>query len=208
MKKKVSKTNSFLGAIVREIRMEKNMTGAELCRKAPKLDPRTLTALEKGRIINPSLETLDAVAAGLGLKVSDLFIRREQRLMTVFQSGTQKGFFQMDFPSIGIKAVSFTPLIPDFFCGKFIFGSRKSLGPSLLPPALAVFVSVLVGRFEILAGKSRVVLKEGENMFLKGGTGPVIQNLLERESVLSAVTLPSFLALRERKGMPILTGKR
>jgi transcriptional regulator with XRE-family HTH domain len=179
-----------------------------LCRRSGSLDPRTLTALEKGRIRNPSLKTMETVAAGLGLKVSDLFSHSEMLESRVFEAGTQKGFFQIDFQALGIKVVSFTPMIQDFFCGKFIFGSRKRLENSILPAGNPVLLSVLVGRFEVKAGDSAVILKEGENLFLKGGFAPVIQNLLERESAFLAVTAPSFMGLRQKQGMPIFTRKR
>lgn len=207
-KKKAAGRNDSFGKLVRDLRLEKKMTGAELCRKSGRLDPRTLTALEKGRIKNPTLETVKSVAAGFGLSMSELLRRSEEKSSRVFYAGTQKGFFQMDFPSMGIRVVSFTPVTPDFFCGKFIFGSRRRIEESLLPPDLPVFVSVLVGRFEVWAAKSAIVLKEGDNLYLKGGSGPVFQNLLERESVLQVVTAPSFLGLRPGQGLPILTRKR
>lgn len=197
-----------LARVIRQLRTERKMTGAELCRKSGALDPRTLTALEKGRIRNPSLQTLETVALGLGLKVSDLFRHSEIRRDRSFYAGTQKGFFQMDFPAWGIKVVSFTPLIQEFFCGKFIFGSRKRLEGSLLPDSLPVFASVLVGRFEVLGGNEKLILKEGENFFLKGGMEHSFHNLLEREAVLLVVTAPSFLGSRDIKGLPIFSRKR
>ncbi len=198
--------NSF-GGIVRRLRMEKKMTGAELCRNSG-MDPRTLTALEKGRIRNPSLDTMTAVASGLGLKVSDIFRQSEQSKTNFFYTGTQKGFFQMDFPSLGIKVVSFTPMVQELFCGKLIFGSRRRLEESFLPAEHPVFLSVLVGRFEAASGNSKIILKEGDNLFLKGTSGHTFQNALERESVLLAVTAPSFLGSRRDESVPIFTRKR
>lgn len=191
-----------LHEIIRKMREEKKMTGAEMSRRAG-MDPRTLNALEKGRIKNPSLETLDAVARGLGILVSDLFRRTEAGKKNQVILGSPKGFFQMDFPQWGIKVVSFTPWIGDFFCGKFIFGARKQFQETLLPASLPLFLAVLVGRFEVQVEEQKYLLKEGESLFLSGKVRHSFQNILEKESVLQVVTAPSFLALRQSDGMPI-----
>lgn len=196
-----------LAEVVRQLRAEKKLTGAELCRKSG-LDPRTLTAFEKGRIRNPSLETLEMLAAGLGMEISGLFRQSEIRGGQSCYAGTPKGLFQMDFPAWGIKVVSLTPLMPDFFCGKFIFAGRKRLEGSLLPHDAPLFVSVLVGSFEASAGSEKFALKEGDNFFIKGGLDHSLQNQLQREGVLLAVMAPSFLGSRESKGLPIFSGKR
>src|SRR4051812_37908996 len=91
----------FNEAVLR-LRKEKKLTGAEFCRRSG-MDPRTLNALEKGRIKNPSLETLDTLARGLGISVSDLFRKTEAGKKNHIALGTPKGFFQIDFPVWGIK---------------------------------------------------------------------------------------------------------
>lgn len=181
---------------LRKIREEKKLTGAELSRRSG-IDPRTLNALEKGRIKNPSLKTLDALADGLGVMVSDLFRRAEAGRKKHVVLGTPKGFFQIDFSQWGIKVVSFTPWIENFFCGKFIFGARKKLSDALLPPSCPLFLSVLVGRFEIRVEEQKYLLKEGESLFLSGKLEHSFENLQEKESVLQVMTAPSFLALRQ-----------
>lgn len=200
--KKTAKSALPLHETVRRLREEKRLTGAELCRRSG-LDPRTLNAFEKGRIKNPSLETLDAVARGLGVLVSDLFRRWEAGKSRHVAVGTPKGFFQIDFSQWGVKAVSFTPWVEDFFCGKFIFGSRKKLPETLLPASLPLFLSVLVGRFEIQVEDQKYYLKEGESLFLSGKLKHSFQNLQEKESVLQVVTAPSFLVSRQKGTRPI-----
>jgi transcriptional regulator with XRE-family HTH domain len=182
-----------LNRTVRILRELKKLSGAEVCRKAGDLDPRTLTALEKGRIKNPSIQTLESVARGLSLSVSELFKEAELRLDQFFYHGSQKGAYQMDFPSAGIKVVSFTPLMKDFFCGKFLIGARKKFDESFLKHSRPIFVSVLVGRVEVNVGGKAMALKEGENLFFNGIFKHAFYNPLERESVLLMVTAPSFL---------------
>ena len=178
---------------IRTLRNEKGVTGAELCRRSRgKLDPRTLTALEKGRIRNPSLQTLDAIAGALGVSISEIFRRAEVQMERFFHQGSQKGFCQIDF-SAGVKLVSFTPLIRNFFCGKLILAPRKRIDQSLLRHPHGTFVSVIFGRFEIKVEEKTSALREGDNLFFNGILRHSFYNPLERESVMLFVTSPSFL---------------
>ena len=125
--RKFSKKAFNIGQTIRQMRLEREMNGINLCRKARDLDPRTLNAIEKGRIRNPSLQTLRSVAEGLGVLVSDLFRREELNQDFLFCQGTQKGAYEVSFPSMGVKAVVFTPFIRDFFCGKKVFNQCLNL---------------------------------------------------------------------------------
>ena len=182
-----------LNATVRRLRQSLKLTGVELCKRAGDLDPKTLTALERGRIKNPSIRTLRSVARGLNVTVSDLFRQTEMSLDRHFYLGSQKGFCQLDFPSWGLKVVSFTPLIQDFFCGKWILTARRRFEETLLERPLPIFVSTLIGRFEVTVEGKTFSLKEGENLFFNGMLKHSFHNPLHRESVLFIVTAPSFL---------------
>ncbi len=189
----VSQPPFSLASIIRDLRIHKNISGADLCRKAGDLDPRTLTAVEKGRIKNPSLLTLQSIARGLGVSIADLFSQAELLQESFFSVGSQKGSFQMDIPQWGVKVVGFTPLIREFFFGKFIFNAKSILKDGDLKHRHPIYVSVLVGRFEVIVGNKKAVLKEGENIFFRGVYPHSIQNLLQKESVLFLMTAPSFL---------------
>lgn len=185
-----------LSEAIKKIRIKKQISGVELCRKTGnKLDPRTLTAVEKGRIKNPSIQTLQIIASGLGVTVSDLFKTAEMNFPSHFflGTGTQKGSCTVEFHRQGIKLVSFTPLIRDFFCGKLIFESRKKLEGSLLGNFFSMYLSVLVGRFEVTVEDRKVTLKEGENLFFNGLFNHSLQNISQREGALLLVTAPSLL---------------
>lgn len=182
-----------LSKTVRALRNTKGISGAELCRRAGDLDAKTLTAVEKGRIRNPSVKTLLSLARGLGITVADLFSRAEIELDRNFYAGSQKGAFKMEFPEWGVKVVSFTPFIKDFFCGKIILGPRCKINQGLINHPLPLFVSNLLGRFEIRIGDRQMQLKEGENLFLNGALQHSFFNPLQRESVMLLVTAPSFV---------------
>jgi transcriptional regulator with XRE-family HTH domain len=192
-KKQAASEDLDINGNVRRLRMEKKLSGVELCRRAGDLDPRTLTAIEKGRIVNPSVKTLQSLARGLGIAVSDLFRQAEMGWDRFCCDGTQKGFYQIDLNEWGVKVVSFIPFIHDFFCGKFILGPQRRLTESMLKHVFPVHVSVLVGRFEITVETKNFILKEGDNLFFNGILKHSIYNPLHRESSFLMVTAPSFL---------------
>ena len=181
-----------LDVAVRTLRMAKGLTGVELCRRAEDLDPKTLGAVEKGRIKNPSIKTLLSISRGLGIAVADLFKKAEVDLDRSISLGSQKGAFQMDFPHQGVKIVSFTPFVRQFFCGKLILSPKKKLNHTLLKHPLPFYITTLIGRFEIQIEDKQISLKEGENIFFNGALSHSFYNPLQRESVLLMVTAPSF----------------
>lgn len=183
-----------LQGVIRKIRVSKKLTGAEVCRRAGDLDPRTLTALEKGRIRNPTVKTLSSVARGLGIAVSDFFRPSELVQEHHYCFGNPKGAFVMDFPKKGLKIVSFTPLIHDFFCGKLILAPKVKVTDHLLDHPFPLFISVLLGSLEVtLEESSKTVLKEGDNLFFRGTVKHSFQNPLHRETSVLFLTAPSFL---------------
>jgi len=129
----------------------------------------------------------------LNVSVGDLFRQAELRLERNFFVGSQKGSFQIEFPKKGVKIVSYTPFIKDFFCGKFIIGAKREVDDSLLSHPKPFFISTLVGRFEVQVEGHQVNLKEGDNIFFNGLMRHSISNPLHRESVLLVVTAPSFI---------------
>lgn len=177
---------------IKNLRKQKGLSGAELCRRAEDLDPKTLAAVEAGRIKNPSIKTLLSVARGLGVTVADLFKESESGGERSIAIGSQKGAFQMDFAKEGIRIVSFTPFIREFFCGKFILGPKRKMDQTLLKHPRPFYLSALIGRFEISIEDRLVALKEGENLFFNGILKHSFYNPLHRESVLLVVTAPSF----------------
>lgn len=175
------------------MRGERKLSGAELCRRSGGLDPRTLTAIEKGRIKNPSISTLQALARGLGISVSGLFRQIEVETDRFCYQGSKKGAYQIDLPEWGVKIVSFTPFVRDFFCGKFMVGAQKKFSGALLKHFSPIHVSILIGRFEITVENKVFSLREGDNLFFNGILNHSFYNPLHGESVFWMVTAPSFL---------------
>ncbi|MBN1688093.1 MAG: helix-turn-helix transcriptional regulator [Candidatus Omnitrophica bacterium] len=188
-----SKPHLNLGVTIRALRQAKGLSGIELCRKAKGLDPRTLTAIEKGRIRNPSIRILQVISEGLRLPLGRLFYEAEMQAPHFLYQGTQKGFCQMDFHKMGIKIISFTPFVKDFFCGKVILGPKRKMDGSFLDHHYPFHISVLVGRVEVEIEEKKILLREGESLFFHGMLKHNWVNPRYREAVLSLVTAPSFL---------------
>jgi len=185
-----------VGRIVRRLREEKGLSGAELCRRGRGIEPKTLVALEKGRIRNPSIATLEALARGFGISVSDLFRQGELAEEKYFYLGTQKGAFRMDLPAKGVQLISFTPLVEAFFSGKLILESGRSFDETLFARGGAFFIMVLVGQVEGVVEGRKVLLKEGNNLFFSGEMTFCFSNPFQRNATLSLVTAPSCLKPR------------
>ena len=181
-----------IGEAIRKLREKAGLTGAELCRRSGGMDPRTLTAIEKGRIRNPSIESLQGIAKGLGCLVRDVFTRAEMALDRNYYFGSQKGVYQMEFSKLGLKVVSATPPIPQFFCGKFILAPRQIVAGELFKRTAPLFLEVVMGQVEFGIEGEKLTLKEGENLLFNGGLRHSFRNTLNRESTLLIVTAPSF----------------
>lgn len=192
-KRKPSAGPLEIGPMVRRLREEKGLSGVELCRRGKGIGPKTLVALEKGRIRNPSIATLEALAKGFGMSVSDLFRRAEFEQRDYFSLGSQKGLYKIDLPSQGIQLISFTPLMEDLFCGKMILEGQKQFDERLFGGAGAFFVMTLIGQFEGEVEGRKVVLKEGDNLYFFGGMKFRLANALQRNSTLLLVSVPSCL---------------
>jgi transcriptional regulator with XRE-family HTH domain len=66
----------MLGKAIRELREQHRLTADGLC-AATDVSPPQLAALENGRL-DPDLELIAAIARGLGVRTSEIFVRAEQ----------------------------------------------------------------------------------------------------------------------------------
>ncbi len=193
LKKKDQTVSLNVGQTVRLLREQKRLTGAELCKRSGGLDPKTLTAVEKGRIRNPSIQTLEGIARGLGVTVSAIFRQAELGSEKFFLRSSQKGVFHLQF-NPGIELVSFTPFTPEIFCGKFIVGGRKTLDRDLIHFDGVIFAMALVGNFRVKMERHELEIHEGENLYFRGSFDFSFYNPNYRNAALLVVTSPSFLS--------------
>src|SRR3989338_6492999 len=90
------------GTAIRRRRELLGWKAIELSRRSG-LNPRTLDAIEKGRIESPSIRNLESVARALNVSVAALFSGAKSDLDRVFIGGNQKGQHTLEFPKNGFR---------------------------------------------------------------------------------------------------------
>ena len=133
------------------------------------IDPEMLTVFEKRRIRNPLIVTLEALAKGFKVTMSDHFRQAKFNRRNFFALGSQKGLRKIDLPSQGIQRISFTPLMEDLFCGKMMLEGQKRFDETLFSGGGAFFMMILIGQSEGEIEGRKVNFKEGGNLYLWGG---------------------------------------
>lgn len=185
-----------LGETILALREKAGLSGAELCRRGGGLDPRTLNAIEKGRIRNPSLESLRAIARGLGCLVKDIFAEAELQEDRHYWPVSQKGIYQFEFHDLGLRVISATPPGAPLFCGKLIFAPKSSFSGRLLPTIHLLFVEVILGKVELVIESRKTVLQEGESVYFNGRFDHTLSNPLNRESAVRIAAAMPFGGVR------------
>jgi len=180
-----------VGRTVRHLREQRRMSAVELCRRAGGLNPKTLAAVEAGRIKNPSIRTLQFLARGFGISIGDLFRSSEAAHEGYYCPGTPQGVFHVDFLKKGIRLVSWTPRTAYLFCGKMILSSHARFDESLFKFKGSMFVSVLIGRLESSVEGRPGLLKEGDNLFFNACLRHSFYNPHHKETTILVVSAPS-----------------
>ena len=181
-----------IGAVIRDIREKCGYTQTQLAKQTG-LDPRTITAIEKGRIANPALVNLKKIATALNLSLRDLFGKAEAELPNHFAVGTQRGEFALDYPKHRFRIVSYLPQNLPFFAGKLIVESKGRLDPTILKFPGFVFLQMVLGKLQFSLEGKDIFLKEGQNLFFDGRLKYSFQNPIIRETTALLIAIPSFL---------------
>ncbi len=181
-----------IGEIIRELRQKRGLTQTQLAERTG-LDSRTITAIEKGRIINPSLLNLKKMAAVFQTTLHDLIGRAEAQLPNEFYVGSQKGEFLLDYSKHRFRIVSYLPKNFPFFTGKLVLESKGKLDPSIIKFRGSVFLQIVLGRLEFTLQGKEMFLKEGQTCFFDGRLSYSLHNPTLRETTAYLVTVPSFL---------------
>lgn len=190
-----SKTPSSIlpGRIIEMRRKQLAFKGIELARLA-RINPRTLDAIEKGRIKSPSIENLSAIANALGVSVASLFVNENTENGFLFLSGDQKGQETLEFPKAGFRVVCYTPMVRNLFAGKVILKGETRIEHKTLPTTGMIFVQAIMGKLSVqFDGKDHLV-REGNYAFFDGCFPHSFYNPQFKESTFLLVTTPSFLS--------------
>lgn len=181
-----------LGAVIRQIREASGSTQTALAKRTG-VDPRTITAIEKGRIANPSLTNLRRIALALNMNLRDLFGKLESELADSFYMGNQRGEFILEYPKHRFRIISYVPKITPFFAGKLFLESKGGFDPSVLNFRSRVFLQMVLGKLQFRLEGKEMFLKEGQNLLFDGRLSYRFQNPMLRETTAFLITVPTFL---------------
>lgn len=183
------------GKVVRYRRELLGWRAVELARRSG-LNPRTLDAIEKGRIESPSIRNLQAIARALGISVAALFAERSEdgRTEGMFMGGNQKGQHVLEFPKEGIRVVCYTPFVPNIFVGKVVLKGESKIQHQSLPTSGLIFVQTIFGKLSVHVEGKEHLIREGSYAFFDGCAQHFFSNPQYKESTFLLVTAPSFLA--------------
>lgn len=156
-----------IGAVLRQIRLAHGLTQVTLAKQSG-IDPRTITAIEKGRILNPSLINLKRLTQALGITLRDLFGRLEAEESSSLWVGNQSGEFEIDLPHQHARLISYLPPNMPFGAGKLILGSKGKIDPTTFPLVGTLFLQVVLGKMELNLEGREILLREGQNCFFNG----------------------------------------
>jgi len=166
------------------------MTAKHLATKIG-IDPRTLNAIEMGRIRNPSIDRLRALAGGLNLSLTQLLDRYESDSPENFIQGSPAGIFTMDFGAKGYKFISYTPPISEMFCGKLVLKGKRRFEPLQFRDASLIFIQIIYGKLLVTCNGSERPLREGETLLFNGGNSFKFSNPLVRDTSILFIATPT-----------------
>lgn len=183
------------GRAIRNRRETLGWKAIELSRKAG-INPRTLDAIEKGRIESPSLRNLESLARALGISTASLFSNHETDQERIFLGGNQKGQHTLEFQKFGFRVVCYTPLVQQFFVGKVILQGEKRIEHKVLPTSGMILAQVIMGKLSVHFEDKEHLIREGNYAFFDGCFPHYFYNPQYKECTFLLVTAPSFLTLR------------
>ena len=186
-----------LSKTIKSFRQMKDLAAVDVAKKAG-LDPRTFAAIESGRIMNPSLAKLRVIAEAFGVSLGDLFLQADAEQEENFYQGDQKGKYALEFQEDGFKAVSYIPMIPDFFIGKVTLSGKSFLNAGNFPFAGRIFIQIMLGKLKLTVIRKEFIIKEGGHLLFNGKLPHTFQNPLLKECSFLLFSVPSFVAFSPR----------
>ncbi len=189
------------GKVIRAKRESAGLRNADLARRTG-IHPVTLSAIETGRIVTPSLKHLVSISKVLGISIASLFVEPRGSERPSFLLGTQKGEQFLDFPKYGFRIVCYTPMASSLFIGKVVLEAGRGLSGEEFRTSGSIYVQPILGKITIeFDGETRLV-KEGGYAFFDGSFPYSISNAVASEPTsFLLITSPSFLLEHGYRGV-------
>ncbi len=187
---KVANELTDLGQTIRRLR-ERSGTKAVVLAKLSGVNPRTIAAIETGRIKNPSLKNLQAIAEALGVQFAEFFIQPETEKPESVHEGDQKGEFVVGFQKHGVRLISFVPINSDLFIGKAVLEPKAKVETGQIALLGKVFIQIIFGKLKCFVNGEELLLREGGHLLLNGRFVRSFENPLMKEVTFLLVNSPS-----------------
>ncbi len=198
MSKEKRKSGIVPGQAIKYRRELLGWRAIELARRSG-VNPRTLDAIEKGRIESPSLRNLEVIANALGVSVASFFAGTDPKSGDrIFIGGNQKGQHTLEFPKEGFRVICYTPLVPNFFVGKVILKPETHIKHQAFQTSGMIFAQAIMGKLSINFDGKDHLIREGNYAFFDGCFPHSYYNPQFKESTFLLVTSPSFLSSNPR----------
>ncbi len=191
--KMTSENDVSLGRTIRELRTKRGLAQIELSKRTG-IDPRTLAAIESGRIVTPSLASLKQIAACLDIPLKNLFGQAEAQAKGSFFLGNQRGEYTLEWPKRKFRIVSYLPKSSPLFAGKIILESRGQCDSETLQFKGQVLLQIIFGKIQLVLENNEHYLKEGQHILFDGRLTYSFNNPALRETTALLVTHPSIAA--------------
>jgi len=181
-----------IGKVLRMIRTQRNLTQVKLAELSG-IDFRTIEAIEKGRIRNPSFPKLKKLCEALGLTLRNFFGILEGESARHLVTGTPRGEFTLEYPKNRFRIISYIPQHAHFFVGKLILESKGQVDSQSIPFPGMVFCQVILGKLDLLLEGKESLLKEGNTAFFDARLNFRIGNPQMKDATAFLIANPSFL---------------
>jgi len=181
-----------IGSNLRKYRSDGRLTLGQLA-EISGVKIGTLSAIEHGRILNPSFDSLKRIAGALQIASEALWEDPEEAPQTY--KGDLKGAVQFEFKKEGLTLISYTPLVKEIFIGKGFLKPRRAFDLKNFPRLNSLFAEIIVGKLELKGESSRSLLTEGDNLFLRPPGRRTVSNPFQmKETSFLLVTTPSLIS--------------
>ena len=185
-----SKDDISLGRTIRDLRLKRGLAQIGLSKRTG-IDPRTLAAIENGRIVTPSLDSLKQIADCLDIPLKNLFGQAEARASESFFLGNQRGEYTLEWPKQKFRIISYLPKASPLFAGKIILESRGQCDSETLQFKGQVLLQIIFGKMQFVLENNEHYLKEGQHILFDGRLTYSFSNPALREATALLVAHPS-----------------
>lgn len=156
-----------IGVAIVELRSKRGISQIDLALKSG-VDPRTLAAIEKGRIVNPSLDKMKRLAEALEMSLSELIGMAEAQMTSSIFIGHLSGEYTVLSQRRRVRLISYLPKNAPFFVGKLLLEGKSSLASDKFRFPSHLFLQIVIGKVSISLGQETHELEQGQTVLFDG----------------------------------------